>query len=250
MPGKTQMFRRQSYTHPPVTLGFPNANVQLVDGPDTEVLYQRTELAKHKVQLYGSSTKLFTEAYKASDKEKYAVKFTREQPEQLKSALADAQAWQNLKDAETRARRIMRGGLAIQGRQGALDKMFRLPPAVDVPTGQAAVTSFTDFARISSMLQTNDFAELVRPETIQAIVRGVFYRVSTPLFSAFVAYLNAPTTSMLPPQLSSRALFVDLVKRALLANNPAYKWEDFVSPSPEATPETSVPVEGKPSGRG
>lgn len=270
------MFRRQSYTHPPVTLGFPNSNVQLVDGPDVEVLYQRTELAKHKVQLYGSSTKLFTESYNSGDKAAYTVKFGREVPAHFETALSEARAWQNLKDAETRARRIMRGDLDIQGRQSALDQMFRLSPTVEVPTGQAAVTSFTDFAKISAMLQTNKFTELVKPETVQAIVRGVFYRVSTPLFSAFVAYLNTPTTGLLQPQLSSRALFIDLVKRAVLANNPAYSWEDFVSPSPVPTPATSVPSassapsasaqapqpskstempfsaagEGKPSGRG
>lgn len=268
------MFRRQSYTHPPVTLGFPNSNVQLVDGPDVEVLYQRTELAKHKVQLYGSSTKLFTESYNASDKAAYTVKFSRDVPAHFENALSEARAWQNIKDAETRARRIMRGDLDIQGRQSALEKMFRLSPTVEVPTGQAAVTSFTDFAKISAMMQTNKFAELVKPETVQAIARGVFYRVSTPLFSAFVAYLNTPTTGLLQPQLASRALFIDLVKRAVLANNQAYSWEDFVSPSPEPTPATSVPSassmpsapapqpakstempfsaagEGKPSGRG
>jgi hypothetical protein len=234
------MFRPQTHAMPGFKLGFTVANKKLVDGPDEEVLEQKSVEPAYKVQPYGSSTKLFTKAYNESDKSKYDLKLKSEPDSKFGALLSDARMWQDTKDTEVRARRIMRGDLALQGMQISLDKIFRMPPGSVMPTGQAAVTSFTDFAKISAMLQTNDFANLVRPETIQAIVRGVFYRVSTPLFSAFVSYLNLPTAGLLPPQLSSRAMFIDLVKRAVLAQNPAYTWSDFVAPAPVSSPSASA----------
>lgn len=239
-----QMFRARTDNKAPVTLGYPNINKKLVDGPDEEVLEQKLNVTEYKVQLYGSSTRRFTEAYRAEDKAKYDIKFNREPVGQFGALLSEARAWQDLKDNEVRARRIMRGPLATQAMQPALDKLFRIPASSQLPTGDDAKITYSDFTRISAMLQTNDFANLVRIETIQAIVRGVYYRVSTPLFSSFVAYMRSPTSGLLAPQLSSRNLFIDLVKRAVLAQNPAYKWEDFVSAEASAT---SAPAQAPPA---
>ncbi|NBO91819.1 MAG: hypothetical protein EBV06_05845 [Planctomycetia bacterium] len=244
------MFRPQTYTKPGVTLGFPVANKKLVDGPDEEVLEQKSVVPAYKVQAYGSSTRLFTKAYQDHDAGKYDLKLKREPSGQFGALLSEARMWQDTKDTEIRARRIMRGDLAIQGMQPALDKLFRIPASAQLPSGDDAKTAYSDFARISAMLQTNDFANLVRPETIQAIVRGVYFRVSTPLFSSFVAYMRSPTTGLLPPQISSRNMFIDLVKRAVLAQNPAYKWEDFVSADatmPPVQPQQSAPAGATPT---
>jgi hypothetical protein len=95
-------------------------------------------------------------------------------------------------------------------------------------------------------MQSENFAQLVRPENIIAIAQNVTPKNSTPLFSAFLAFMRQPPPALEPAQ-KSKAMFVDLVKRAVLANNPSYKWEDFVAPMAAIPVATAMPfAEAKP----
>jgi hypothetical protein len=243
-------FREKTSSRPGfVTKGPPLVNKALVSGPDEEVLDQTHEKETAKVQPYGTGTARWTSYYKESESAKGMVRSTPP-PRVFGTIRSEPKEWYTEADKEIQARRVLRGYVAERETMDGLSAVFRSSPGPAIlPTGQAAQTQFSDFSRISAAMQRNDFATLVRPENILAISRGVRFGVSTPLFSAFVAYMNLPAAGLLPPQLSSRAIFIDLVKRAVLQNNQGRAWSDFVGTEPSAVPVAMpVPADSKTGG--
>ena len=156
--------------------------------------------------------------------------------------LFDAQReWASVQTEETKARRVARGAMDIiaQGKQAAA--MFNAAPTTMIPTGAAAQTAYTDYARITALMQQLNFAQLVFPDNITAIAKGVSKAFSTPLFSAFLAFMRQPPPP-LEPQQKSKTMFVELVRRAVMMNNAGVTWEDITGPINAIPVSEGVPV--------
>ena len=226
-----------------ITIGPPSVNKALVNGPDQEVLETiLPEKEPAKVQPYGTGTKRFIDMYKQNEAATARV-MRSPAPSSFYKSHSESEDWYTIEQRKAYARRIMRSFDLQKESDELVKSIFTSSPGPILPTGQAAITAYADFSLVTAALARQDFTVLVRPENVFKIVRGVTYGVSTPLFSAFVQYLNTPVTGLLQPQIDSRAIFIDLVRRAVIQNNPTRAWSDFVgsSAAPAAVP-VAMPV--------
>ena len=223
------MFRPQSQS----AKGFRRSDVvaatKLLDHDEDEQLVENEPLVVYKTLPCGYSVKRFADAYK---EQSAAVIKIRAQPvpagfEALRSNVDE---WARAHENAIKAKRVLRGVMDMQTQQAAIAAAYRPVVPASLPTGQAAETAYADFARITALMQSENFALLVRPENINAIALNVTPVNSTPLFSAFLAFMRQPPPALEPAQ-RSKVMFVDLVRRAVLANNQAYTWQDFTAPA-------------------
>ena len=101
--------------------------------------------------------------------------------------------------------------------------------------------AYADYARITALMNQLNFAQLVAPNNISAIAKGVTKATSTPLFSAFIAFMRQPPPPLAPQQ-QSKAMFIELVRRAVMMNNAGVTWEDITGPITAIPVADSVPV--------
>lgn len=156
--------------------------------------------------------------------------------------LFDAQReWAAVQTEEAKARRIARGAMDIIAQEKQAAAMFNVAPTAVLPTGAAAQTAYADYARIVALMNQMNFAQLVFPDNIAAIAKGVTKTVSTPLFSAFLAFMRQPPPPLAPQQ-KSKEMFIELVRRAVMMNNAGYTWEDITGPINAIPVADAVPV--------
>ena len=138
------MFRKPTQNRPGfITVGSGTINKKLVDGPDEEVLEQKSVEPAYKVQPYGSSTKLFTNAYrvKPTGDVKLGEPFVSFRPPE-----SEALAW---KRAEDENRRVQKTVDAIFRAEKVSDFVNRIytPKAVEVSGLQGVMDSNSDTIR-------------------------------------------------------------------------------------------------------
>ena len=138
------MFRKPTQNRPGfITVGAGTANKKLVDGPDEEVLEQKSVEPAYKVQPYGSSTKLFTNAYrvKPTGEVKLGEPLVSFRPPESESL-----AW---KRAEDENRRVQKTVDAIFRAEKVSDFVNRIytPKAVEVSGLQGLMDSNADTIR-------------------------------------------------------------------------------------------------------
>lgn len=156
--------------------------------------------------------------------------------------LFDAQReWAAVQTEEAKARRVARGVMDIIAQEKQAAAMFNVAPTAVIPTGASAQTAYADYARIVALMNQMNFAQLVFPDNIAAIAKGVTKTISTPLFSAFLAFMRAPPPPLAPQQ-QSKAMFIELVRRAVMMNNAGYTWEDITGPINAIPVADAVPV--------
>lgn len=237
------MFRPQSQSARGFRRGDVVAATKLLDHEDDEQLVENEPPVVYKTLPCGYSVKRFTDAYKAAAEVKvrsYPV------PEGFEALRSTVDEWANSRERIEKANRVLRSVVDLATQEKAIAASYRPVVPATLPTGQAAQTAYADFVRITAFMQSENFAQLVRPENINAIAQNVTPKNSTPLFSAFLAFMRMPPPALEPAQ-KSKAMFVDLVRRAVLANNQAYRWEDFVAPSAAIPVATAMPfAEAKP----
>lgn len=147
--------------------------------------------------------------------------------------------WADVQTEQAKARRVARGAMDMIAQSKQADAMFNPAPTTTLPTGAAAQTAYSDYARITALMQQFNFGQLVFPDNIAAIAKGVSKTFSTPLFSAFLTFMRAPPPPLAPQQ-QSKAMFIDLVRRAVMMNNAGVTWEDITGPV------FAIPVAGGP----
>lgn len=215
-----------------------------VAAPSSRLIYMDedqnlgTELKnpEFKVQPYGTTTRLFVEAYKPS---KLAPPRLYQKPDAKFEALRDnVNEWAMNQERTARAYRILRSSLDIETQTKAIQSQFTTQVSAALPTGAAAQKAYADFARISSYFNRADYVSLIKPDVITLIATGVTPQISTPLFTAFLAFMRQPDPDLVPNR-QAKAMVVDLVKRAVLSQNPSFQWSDFVSPSATAAPAST-----------
>jgi hypothetical protein len=138
------MFRKPTQNRPGfITVGAGTINKKLVDGPDEEVLEQKSVEPAYKVQPYGSSTKLFTNAYrvKPTGDVKLGEPLVSFRPPESESL-----AW---KRAEDENRRVQKTVDAIFRAEKVSDFVNRIytPKPVEVSGLQGVMDSNSDTIR-------------------------------------------------------------------------------------------------------
>jgi hypothetical protein len=134
-----------------------------------------------------------------------------------------------------KAYRTLRGVLDMETQAKAIKTQFTTQVSAALPTGAAAQKAYADFARITAFFNRSDYVSLIKPDVVALIAAGVTPQITTPLFTAFLAFMRQPEPDLVPNR-QAKAMVVDLVKRAVLSRNPSFQWSDFVSPSPTAAP--------------
>lgn len=224
-----------------------------VSAPSSRLIYMDedqnlgTELKnpEFKVQPYGATTRLFVEAYKVP-----TLPPPRPYPKpdaKFEALRSNVNEWAMNQERTEKAYRILRSSLDIETQDKAIQSQFTTQVSAALPTGAAAQKAYADFARISSYFNRADYVSLIKPDVIALIAAGVTPQISTPLFSAFLAFMRQPEPDLLPNR-RAKAMVVDLVKRAVLSQNPSFQWSDFVSPSPTAAPASMASPTSAPTG--
>lgn len=138
------MFRKPTQNRPGfITVGAGTINKKLVDGPDEEVLEQKSVEPAYKVQPYGSSTKLFTNAYRV----KPIVEVKLGEPlVSFRPPESESLAW---KRAEDENRRVQKTVDAIFRAEKVSDFVNRIytPKPVEVSGLQGVMDSNADTIR-------------------------------------------------------------------------------------------------------
>ena len=186
-----------------------------------------------KVQPYGTTTRLFVEAYKVP-----TLPPPRPYPTpdaKFEALRSNVNEWAMNQERTEKAYRILRSSLDIETQAKAIQSQFTTQVSAALPTGAAAQKAYADFARISSYFNRADYVSLIKPDVIMLIAAGVTPQISTPLFTAFLEFMRQPDPDLVPNR-QAKAMVVDLVKRAVLSQNPSFQWSDFVSPSATAAP--------------
>lgn len=231
------MFREQRRNSGYTAVDAATRVIELEEGEIEQTIKNK----EYKVQPCGGyTTKLFTEAY--------ALPKTRFKPPPQKPVTSEFNAlrstvneWARLREQTEKANRILR---TVRDQQ--VPSTFAMPPQIVVPSGPAAAKAYTDLVRITALLNRSDYVQLVKPDVVNAIAATVTPRISTPLFNAFLAFMRLPD----PPieaNKKSKAIFVDLVRRAVLSANPSFQWSDFISldsspPGLQTASPTSAPT--------
>jgi hypothetical protein len=114
----------------------PVSNKALVDGPDTEVLYQRTEMVAHKVQPYGASTRLFTEAYKRQPAQLITLS---SDTTGFDRSMRESYAWKAAVEENKRVQRAVDAAMKSENIMGLVNRIYT-PKAVEV-SGLNSVTN-------------------------------------------------------------------------------------------------------------
>lgn len=236
------MFRPQSQSARGFRRGDVVAATKLLDHEEDAQLVENEPLVVYKVLPCGYSVKRFTDAYKEQSASEVKIRGLRPMPvpEGFEALRSTVDEWANSRERIEKANRVLRSVVDLETQATAITASYRPVVPATLPTGQAAQTAYADFVRITAFMQSENFAQLVRPENINAIAQNVTPRNSTPLFSAFLVFMRQPPPALEPAQ-KSKAMFVDLVRRAVLANNQAYKWEDFVAPAAAIPVATAMP---------
>lgn len=223
-----------------------------VAAPASRLIYMEedqnlgTELKNQefKVQPYGTTTRLFVEAYKVPTLPPPRL---YPKPDAKFEALRDnVNEWAMNQERTTRAYRTLRGVLDMETQAKAIQSQFTTQVSAALPTGAAAQKAYADFTRISSYFNRSDYVSLIKPDVIALIAAGVTPQISTPLFTAFLAFMRQPDPDLVPNR-QAKAMVVDLVKRAVLSQNPSFQWSDFVSPSATAAPASMASPTGAPT---
>ena len=235
------MFR--SMTHNRGGYGQPIAQTSWPSVCEFDVVAAPEETKLNRVPPGGYSVKPYVDEYK---KEAAAVKLEVEKlPDKIRSQygpLIDSQRdWADVHTNQAKALKVARGALDILAQEKQAAAMFNIAPTAVMPTGAAAQTAYADYARITALMNQLDFARLVIPDNVSAIAKGVTKTVSTPLFSAFVAFMRQPPPPLAPQQ-QSKAMFIELVRRAVMMNNAGVTWEDITGPVNAIPVADSVPV--------
>jgi hypothetical protein len=216
-----------------------------LDHDEDEQLVENEPLVVYKTLPCGYSVKRFTDAYKEQSATEVKIR-SYPVPEGFEALRSTVDEWANSRERIEKANRVLRSVVDLETQATAIAASYMPVVPASLPTGQAAQTAYADFVRITAFMQSENFAQLVRPENINAIAQNVTPKNSTPLFSAFLAFMRMPPPALEPAQ-KSKAMFVDLVRRAVLANNQAYKWEDFVAPTAAIPVASAMPfAEAKP----
>jgi hypothetical protein len=230
---RAQTQSRSGYGGPIATTAFPHTCEQdNLEAPDADKLY--------RVQPGGYSVKPSVDAYKKAQVPVKIV-FPVVPANKYGPPFDGQREWADVHTERAKAARVARGAMDIIAQEKQAASMFNQQPVGVLPTGAAAQTAYADYTRILALMQRMDFAQLVFPNNINAIANGVSKSVSTPLFSAFLAFMRQPPPP-LPPQQQSKAMFVDLVKRAVMMNNGGYTWEDITGPINAIPVGESIPV--------
>lgn len=239
------MFRPQSQSARGFRRGDVVAATKLLDHEEDAQLVENEQPVLYKVLPCGYSVKRFTDAYKEQSASEVKIR-AQHVPEGFEALRSTVDEWANSRERIEKANRVLRSVVDLATQERAIAAAYSPVVPATLPTGQAAQTAYADFVRVTALMQSENFAQLVRPENINAIAQNVTPKNSTPLFSAFLAFMRQPPPALEPAQ-KSKAMFVDLVRRAVLSNNQAYKWEDFVAPTAAIPVASAMPfAEAKP----
>ena len=233
------MFRAQTqsrggyYGRPIATTAFPvTCEQDNLGAPDPE--------PGNRVQPNGYSVKTFVDYYKNEGKG-VPIVFPSVSLKAYPKGFTPSTVWGAVHTNPAKAMKVARGVMDILAQEKMEDAMFRIPPDAVLPTGAAAQTAYANFSRITALLQRSDYVQLVNPNNVAAIAAGVTKTTSTPLFSAFLVFMRSPPPPLLPQQ-QSKAMFVDLVRRAVMMNNAGTTWEEITGPVNAIPVSDSIPV--------
>lgn len=236
------MFRPSTQAKP----GFRKADVvaatRAIYIDEDQNLETQTKNEEFKVQPYGATTRLFVQEYKPV---KFPPPKLYQRPDDKFGALrGTVNEWSMNQERTTKAYRVLKGVLDMETEGKAIQTQFNVQASLALPTGAAAQRAYADLTRISAYFNRNDYVSLIKPDVISLIAAGVTPTISTPLFSAFLAFMRLPDPE-LEPNRRAKAMVVDLVRRAVLAQNPSFAWSDFTgSPATTTTQQPTTPVSG------
>ena len=228
-----QTHNRRGYGRPASAVAFPDTcELENLGGPPPDRL--------HRVQPNGYSVKSFVDAYREEAKGA-DIKFQREEPAAYAKGFNPDSEWATIQAQNAKAIRVTRGIMDILAEEKMQDSMFKTPPAAVLPTGAAAQTAYADYSRITALFQRSDYGQLSTVENVQAVAKGVSKRTSTPLFSAFLAFIRQPPPPLAPQQ-QSKAMYIELVKRAVMLSNADTTWEEITGPIYGVPVADGIPV--------
>ena len=113
-----------------------------------------------KVQPYGTTTRLFVEAYKVP-----TLPPPRPYPTpdaKFEALRSNVNEWAMNQERTEKAYRILRSSLDIETQAKAIQSQFTTQVSAALPTGAAAQKAYADFARISSYFNRADYVSLVK----------------------------------------------------------------------------------------
>lgn len=231
------MFRPSTQTRSGFAKSVQIPAIRLIDLEEDQNLGSGLKDKEFKVLPNGTTTRLFVEAYKVP-----TLPPPRPYPRpdaKFEALRSNVNEWAMHQERSEKAYRILRGVLDMETQAKAIQSQFRPQISAALPTGAAAVKAYADFARITSFFNRSDYVSLIKPDVVFLIAAGVTPQISTPLFTAFLAFMRQPEPDLVPNR-QAKAMVVDLVKRAVLSRNPSFQWSDFVSPSPTGAPASTA----------
>jgi hypothetical protein len=105
--------------------------------------------------------------------------------------------------------------------------------AAPAPSTWPLTDALADFTRVTTLLAKLDYQALFSTENVLAIAHGVTPQNITPVFNAFVMFVRSGQNT------EAKRIFVNRVRRAVLANNPTNTWEEFFNAQHQYAMRTS-----------
>ena len=140
------MFRKPTQNRPGfTTLGVGAINKKLVDGPDEEVLEQKTDVKEYKVQAYGSSTKLFSNAYNTKPRGEFNLS---SRVNGFDRPASDSSEWRSAVEENKRVQRAVDEAKKAETMSDFLRRVYT-PKPVEVSGLQSVMDSASDSIRLA-----------------------------------------------------------------------------------------------------